>query len=258
MAHNIVLQAYERSLQAYGHKLPHYVSLREDPKKIQQIRKIQEKLQQLENSCKKISAGLKKISAVIHNREDEKCCKNEKAVSYAKGKSNRTSMVNSSKYIPPPMRKKGKQPTNIESKEEGKCWKCGDKYFPKHKCALYTGNIVARNSKKTQKDEEHAGADKNNLQDKNELEQLQVSMPMSPLKSFDASKEFRNWIRSTYANGKEPPIAVETQNIGKLVETVNIPEAGLIVQNEENDEYEKDIDPDGNEYYEDQGGILAL
>lgn len=35
------------------------------------------------------------------------------------------------------------------------------------------------------------------------------------------------------ADGKEPPAAAETQNIGKSVETVNTPEAGLNVQNEE-------------------------
>ena len=35
------------------------------------------------------------------------------------------------------------------------------------------------------------------------------------------------------ADRKEPPAAVETQNIGKSVETVNTPEAGLNVQNEE-------------------------
>ena len=100
------------------------------------------------------SAGLKKISTVIHNRE-EKCGNNEKVVSYAKGKS--------SKYIPPPMRNKGKQPTNIESKEEEKCWKCGDIYFTRHKCALYTRNIIASNNKKTQKDE--ADADKDKLEE---------------------------------------------------------------------------------------------
>ena len=169
-------------LQAYGHKLPHYVSLRVDPKIIEQIRKIQEKLQQLENPCakvtnglKKFSADLKKISAVIHNREneqfhknvekqkDEKCCNSEKAVSYTKGKSCRTSMEKSIKYIPPPMRKKGKQPTNIEGKKEEKCWKCGDKYFTGHKCAFYTKNIIASNSKKAQKDD--ADSDKNNMEE---------------------------------------------------------------------------------------------
>ena len=168
MAHNIVLQAYERSLQAYGHSLPHYVLVRGDHEQLERsceesekINKILEKLQQLENSCaeitngyKKISARRKKISVVIHNREDEQFHKkvekekednyqdakmvdsnngdkrenevtdekkilkqgegyerpnNERAVSYAKGKSSRTSIENSSKYIPPPMRNKGKK-----------------------------------------------------------------------------------------------------------------------------------------------------
>ena len=158
MAHNIVLQAYERSLQARAHCLPYNVPLRENPKIIEQIRKVREKLQQLENSCakvtngyKKMSACPKKISAVIHNREDEKCYNNEKAVSYAKGKSSKTPMEKSTKYIPPPMRNKGKQPTNVESKEEGKCWKCGDTYFTGHKCALYARNVIASNSKETKK-----------------------------------------------------------------------------------------------------------
>ena len=60
MAHNIVLPAYERSLQARAHCLPYNVPLREDPKKIEQIRKIQEKLQQLENSCAKVTNSYKK------------------------------------------------------------------------------------------------------------------------------------------------------------------------------------------------------
>ena len=77
----------------------------------------------------------------------------KRAVSYAKGKSSRTSMENSSKYIPPPMCNKGKKPTNIEGKKEEKCWKCGDKYFVGHKCAFYTRNIIDSNSKKTEKDD---------------------------------------------------------------------------------------------------------
>ena len=65
MLHNIVLQAYERSIQAQEHCLLYSVPLREDPKKIEQIRKIQEKLQQLENSCAKVTNGYKKISTNI-------------------------------------------------------------------------------------------------------------------------------------------------------------------------------------------------
>ena len=90
MAHNIVLQAYEHSLQAYGHKIPYNVPLREIPKIIEQIRKVQENHQQLENSCAKVTNGhreysacLKKNSAVMHNREenhekqkDKKFCNN--------------------------------------------------------------------------------------------------------------------------------------------------------------------------------------
>ena len=136
MAHNIVLQAYERSLQAYGHSLPHYVPVHGNHQQLERsceesekINKILEKLQQLENSCAEVTNGYKKISAVIYNREDEqfhknvekekeekhekqkdkKCYNNEKAVSYAKGNSSRTCMDNSSKYIPPPMRNKGKK-----------------------------------------------------------------------------------------------------------------------------------------------------
>ena len=60
MAHNVVLQAYERSLQARAHYLPYNVPLREDPKIIEQIKKIQEKLQQLENSCAEVSNSFKK------------------------------------------------------------------------------------------------------------------------------------------------------------------------------------------------------
>ena len=40
MTHNIVLQAYKRSLQAYGHSLPYYVPVRGDH-------------EQLEKSCEK-------------------------------------------------------------------------------------------------------------------------------------------------------------------------------------------------------------
>eukprot|EP00253_Pinus_taeda_P000518 PITA_00518 len=38
------------------------------------------------------------------------------------------------------------------------------------------------------------------LQDKNGLEQLQVSIPMSPVKSFDASEEFGSWIGAPFSN----------------------------------------------------------
>ena len=69
MAHNIVLQAR-------AHYLPYNVPLREKP---EIIRKVLEKIEHLE----KLSA---EFSAVIHNKKDEKCCKNEKAVSFSKGK----------------------------------------------------------------------------------------------------------------------------------------------------------------------------
>ena len=51
----------------------------------------------------------KKKKKIMRNKKIKKCCNNEKAVSYVKGKSSRTSMENSSKYIPPPMRNKGKK-----------------------------------------------------------------------------------------------------------------------------------------------------
>ena len=130
MAHNIVLQAYERSLQARAHYLPYNVPLREKPKI---IRKVLEMIEHLEKLCAE-------FSAIVHNKEDEKCCKNEKAVSSNKGKSNKTSMEKSTKYIPPPKRKK--------SKKEENCWKCGDKYFAGHGCAFYTENTLATNSEK--------------------------------------------------------------------------------------------------------------
>lgn len=38
------------------------------------------------------------------------------------------------------------------------------------------------------------------LQDKNGPEQLQVSIPMSPVKSFDASEEFGSWIGAPFSN----------------------------------------------------------
>ena len=63
MAHNIVVQAYECSLQAYGHKLPHYVSLREEI--IEKIRKAQQKLQKVENYWAEITNGLKENSAEL-------------------------------------------------------------------------------------------------------------------------------------------------------------------------------------------------
>ena len=63
MAHNIVLQAYERSLQARAHCLPYNVPLRENPKIIEMIRKVQQMLQQVENSWVEITNGCKKNSA---------------------------------------------------------------------------------------------------------------------------------------------------------------------------------------------------
>ena len=71
MSHNIVLQAYERSIQAQEHCLPYNVPLREEPEESEKINKILEKLQQLENSCAEVTNCLKKNYVVIHNREDE-------------------------------------------------------------------------------------------------------------------------------------------------------------------------------------------
>ena len=68
MAHNIILQAYERSLQAREQCLLYNVPLREDPKIIEQIRKIQENLQQLENSCAKVTNGFKEFSAHVKKK----------------------------------------------------------------------------------------------------------------------------------------------------------------------------------------------
>ena len=62
MAHNVVLQAYERILQAWAHYLPYNVPLRQDPKNIEILRKVLEKLEKL---CAK-------YPAVVHNKKDEK------------------------------------------------------------------------------------------------------------------------------------------------------------------------------------------
>ena len=165
MAHNIVLQAYERSLQARAHYLPYNVPLREKP---EIIRKILEKVEHLEKLSAEFSADLKKLSAdfkkISHNRKekhekqkDEKCSNNNKIVSFSKRKSSKKPMEKSTKYIPPPMRKKGKQPTSIESKKVENCWKCRDKYFAGHKCVVYSKNSIASDSKKAQKDEDEVG-----------------------------------------------------------------------------------------------------
>ena len=65
MAHSVVLKAYEHSLQARAHYLPYNVPLRQDPKRIEIIRKMLEKVEHLEELCAK-------YSAVDHNKKDKK------------------------------------------------------------------------------------------------------------------------------------------------------------------------------------------
>eukprot|EP00253_Pinus_taeda_P029674 PITA_29674 len=99
-----------------------------------------------------------------------------------KGKVSKTASNNTSKYVPPPLQSEGKQQINVERKKDSKCWKCGDKYHPGHKCA--TQKLYNCEAKQEEESSEDSSDEEENEENENPSPESEDEMPRISIASI--------------------------------------------------------------------------
>eukprot|EP00253_Pinus_taeda_P030576 PITA_30576 len=100
---------------------------------------------------------------------------NDRMNNQFKGKASKTISENTSKYVPPPLRSEGKQQINVERKKYGKCWKCRDKYHPRHKCT--TQKLYNCEAKQEEESSEDSSDEEENEENENPSPESKDEMP---------------------------------------------------------------------------------